>query len=109
MIVFLNGKFVPEQEAVISVFDRGFLLGDGLFETLRVYGGVPFRWDDHQRRLQQGAEFLKLKLPFSAGQFLNAAHELIQRNRMPESLLRLTVSRGVGPRGYSPKGAEQPT
>ena len=109
MIVFLNGKFVAEEQAVVSVFDRGFLYGDGLFEALRVANGKPFRWDQHWQRLERGAQFLKFKLAYSRDQLREFAHELIAQNNLPESLLRLTVSRGIGPRGYSPKGADHTT
>ena len=108
MIVLLNGQFVPEEQAVVSVFDRSFLYGDGLFETLRVFNGKPFRWAQHMERLQQGAQFLKIPVPFTPERLRDFANELVARNRMPDSLLRLTLSRGVGVRGYSPKGAETP-
>ena len=109
MIVFLNGEFVPEEKAVVSVFDRGFQFGDGLFETMRVYRGKPFRWLDHIDRLNRGAEFLKIRLPFAEKELSRHALELVARNRMPEALLRITLSRGVGKRGYSPKDADKPT
>ncbi len=109
MIVFLNGKFVPEEQAVVSVFDRSFLYGDGLFETMMVCNGKPFRWMQHLERLQRGAEFLKIKLPFPPPALRSFADELISKNQMPDALLRLTLSRGVGVRGYSPKGADRPT
>jgi|SRR5579859_997020 len=108
MLVFLNGQFVPEEQAVVSVFDRGFLYGDGLFEALRVYDSRPFRWTQHLERLQRGADFLKIRVPFTAAELRNHAAELIRRNQMPECLLRLVLSRGVGPRGYSPRGADHP-
>src|SRR5438034_4703745 len=108
MLVFLNGQFVPEEKAVVSVFDRSFLYGDGLFETLRVYGGKPFCWPQHLDRLQRGAEFLNLRLPLAPEALRGFAAQLIEENHLPESLLRITLSRGVGPRGYSPKGADQP-
>jgi len=108
MIVLLNGQFIPEEQAVVSVFDRSFLYGDGLFETLRVFNGKPFRWGQHMARLQQGAEFLKIPLPFTPERLRDFASSLVARNRMPDSLLRLTLSRGVGVRGYSPKGAQSP-
>lgn len=108
MLVFLNGKFVSEEKAVISVFDRSFLYGDGLFETMRIVNGKPFRWGQHMQRLSQGADFLKIKLPFSSPQLLAFALELITKNQMPDSLLRLTLSRGIGAPGYSPKGAGKP-
>ncbi len=107
MIVFFNGAFVPEDEAVVSVFDRGFLYGDGLFETLRLYRGKPFRWDQHIERLQRGAEFLNIRLPFSPDQLRGPVEELVQKNGMSEAVLRIVLSRGGGKRGYSPKGADQ--
>ncbi len=109
MKVFLNGRFVEEQEATVSVFDRSFLYGDGLFETLLVHAGSPFRWDQHAQRLLRGAHFLGIKLPFEMGQIERFARELISRNQLSFGLLRLTLSRGVGIRGYSPVGAERPT
>jgi aminodeoxychorismate lyase len=109
MFIHLNGQLVPEDRAVVSVFDRGFLYGDGLFETLRVANGRPFRWAQHLERLQRGADFLKIKLPFAPAALREFAAELIAKNALPDSLLRLTLSRGVGPRGYSPKGAASPT
>jgi aminodeoxychorismate lyase len=109
MLIFLNGQFVPEERAVVSVFDRSFLYGDGLFETMRVVRGKPFRWDQHIERLQRGAHYLKIKLPFAPAALRGFADELIAKNHLSDSLLRLTLSRGVGLRGYSPKGAENPT
>ena len=109
MIAFLNGKFVPEEDAKISIFDRGFLYGDGLFEVTRIFRGRPFRWKDHYTRLQQGAAFLKIKVPFTEVELREHIAELVKRNQMSEGLLRLTLSRGVGLRGYSPKGADKPT
>src|SRR4051812_44115505 len=108
MLVFLNGQLVPEERAVVSVFDRSFLYGDGLFETMRVVRGKPFRWEQHLERLQSGADYLKINLPFTPAVLGQFADELIAKNGMPDSLLRLTLSRGVGTRGYSPKGAENP-
>ena len=109
MVVFINGRFVDEREAAVSVFDRGFLYGDGLFETLRVFRGVPFRWVGHFQRLIRGAEFLGIKVPFTSQDLLKSVEELVSLNEMPESLLRITLSRGPGLRGYSPKGADHPT
>jgi aminodeoxychorismate lyase len=109
VFVFLNGRFVPEEKAVVSVFDRGFLYGDGLFETIRVFNGKPFRWEEHLERLRSGADFLKIKLPFKPAQLRTFADKLFAKNKMPDSLLRITLSRGVGEAGFSPKNAMQPT
>lgn len=108
MNVFLNGKLVPEEQAVISVHDRGFLYGDGLFETMRVCNAWPFRWDEHWERLKHGALRLDLAIPYESQAMLTSARQLIQANQLREGILRLTVSRGTGPRGYSPRGATQP-
>ncbi len=109
MIVFLNAQFVPEEEARVSVFDRSFLYGDGLFETLTVLSGKPFRWQPHMDRLGQGADLLKIHLPYAPEQLHAFALELIERNQLKEATMRVHLSRGVGKRGYSIKGADQPT
>jgi len=109
MLVFLNGHFVPEEKAVVSAFDRGFCYGDGLFETMRVVKGKPFRMAQHVERMVRGADFLKIRLPSSPKELQQFAEQLIENNQMPDAVLRLTVTRGSGERGYSPKGADSPT
>jgi branched-chain amino acid aminotransferase len=109
MIVFLNGRFVPEEQALVSVFDRSFLYGDGLFETVLVSNATPFRWAQHLERLQHGAGFLGIALPFSLADLTRFAARLIHLNQVASGLLRLTLSRGVGARGYSTHGAGAPT
>src|SRR5688572_6510798 len=96
MIVFLRDRFVPEREAMVSIFDRGFLYGDGLFETMRLYGGRPFRWEQHMERLARGAALLRIRLPKSVRALRKVAEQLVVLNKMPEAILRITVSRGVG-------------
>jgi aminodeoxychorismate lyase len=109
MIAFINGKFVEETQATVSIFDRGFLYGDGLFEAVRVYNGKFFRWGEHMRRLGSGANFLDIKPPVSDQELRDFASELVTRNNLRDSLLRITLTRGTGIRGYSPKGANHPT
>lgn len=109
MHVFLNGRCVPEAEAVVPVSDRGFLYGDGLFETLRVVQGRPFCWEAHLARLSRGAGILRLRVPSSPADLLAAVSRLVELNGLPDAVLRLTLTRGPGPRGYSPKGADSPT
>lgn len=108
MIVFLNGRFVPAKRAVVSVFDRGFLYGDGLFEGILVTNGRLFHWDKHIQRLRPGMKYLKLSIPYSFEQLRKNAVRLVQRNKTREGLLRLTISRGVTERGYSPRNAKNP-
>jgi aminodeoxychorismate lyase len=109
MIVFLNGQFLPEAQAVVPVNDRGFLLGDGLFETMRVVHEKPFHFAQHLKRLTRGADFLKIKLPFTPKELEKFAGRLIGENQMPEAILRLTLTRGPGGRGYAPDGKSKPT
>jgi aminodeoxychorismate lyase len=109
VLVFLNGQFLPETQAVVPVNDRGFLLGDGLFETMRVVRGKPFRFAQHLQRLARGAEFLKIKCPFTTDGLRNFAGQLIERNQMPDAVLRLTLTRGPGGRGYTPIADGNPT
>src|ERR1017187_3854443 len=109
MVVFLNGHFMPEADAVVPLNDRGFLLGDGLFETARVAHGRPFRLAQHLERLVRGADFLKIKLPFTAKEIQKFAGELIGKNDLSDAMLRVTLTRGVGTRVYETKGADDPT
>jgi len=108
-IAFVNDRFVPEKEAVVSIFDRSFLYGDGLFASIRFSNGRPFRWRRHMLRIQRGASFLGITIPASDAKLREIAVELVHLNHAPESILRLTISRGIGLRGYSPKSATHPT
>jgi len=108
MTALINGKFVPPEQAVVSVIDRSFLYGDGVFETIPVYNSKPFRWAQHLERLTRGADFLKIRLDFAPKELRVLASELIERNQVANAVLRVTLSRGLGERGYSPKGAESP-
>jgi branched-chain amino acid aminotransferase len=109
MVVFLNGQFVPEAQAVVPVNDRGFAYGDGLYETVRVCKGKPFRMAQHLERMVRGADFLKIKLPFTPKELQQFADQLVAKNETPDCVLRVTLTRGPGERGYSPKGADKPT
>src|SRR5262249_52865682 len=73
-----------------------------------VCNGKPFRWNQHLERLQRGADFLRLRVPFTSAELGTFAEHLLQENRAKDALLRLTLSRGVGVRGYSPRGADSP-
>jgi aminodeoxychorismate lyase len=109
MTVFLNHQFVPADHALVSIYDRGFLYGDGLFETVRVANGQPFRWPAHFDRLSRGADFLGLPIPMPETALHATAIELVHRNALTDGLLRIQITRGPGPRGYSPRAAGPPT
>lgn len=107
-LVWFQGRIIPQQDAVVPISDRSVLYGDGLFESVRVYRGVPFLWARHLERFRAGAGFLRIRLPFSDEELTRGVQDLLERNRAGDAMLRVTLSRGSGPRGYSPKGAEQP-
>lgn len=109
MIVYLNGRFVPEDQACVSIHDRGFLYGDALFETIRFYDGEPFLWHQHMARLRAGSHALQIKPPLADHAMLEHLYELIRQNSLQDCIARITLTRGVGQRGYSPRGADHPT
>ena len=109
MEVFLNGNFIEEEEAKISVFDRGFLYGDGVFETLRIYDCKPFLLDRHIGRLSHGLGSLFITEKYSFSEYLEFARELIERNNVTNGVLRIQASRGPGKRGFSTTGNYNPT
>jgi aminodeoxychorismate lyase len=109
MVVFLNGKLMPAAEAMVPVSDRGFMYGDGLFETTRVVNGRPFRLAQHLERMVRGADYLKIPLPFTPKEIQKFTAQLVEANAMPDAVLRVTLTRGAGERGYSPAAAGTPT
>lgn len=109
MISCINGQFVDENDAKISIFDRGFLYGDGCFETLRVWDKKPAFWVRHMQRLTRSLQALQIPLNTSAVTLAQLAQRLIEVNHLRDGVLRLQVTRGQGPRGYSTQGAKEPT
>jgi len=92
--VFLNGEIVGRDKAMVSAFDRGFLYGDGVFETMRSYEGVVFRLGDHLRRLSLSAEELRIDLPMPVEKIAGAARKLIELNRLNDAYVRISLTRG---------------
>lgn len=109
MRVWLNGRFLDESDALVPVTDRGFQDGDGCFETVELRSGVPFLWPEHWRRFQQALHELGLAWEFPEAVILQIMTELVTQNRLPSALVRMTCTRGPGPRGYSTRGANTPT
>lgn len=109
MISCINGQFVDEDDAKISIFDRGFLYGDGCFETLRVWEQKPAFWNQHIQRLTRSLQALQISLNISNDTLAPLAQDLIEANQLSHGVLRIQVTRGQGPRGYSTRGAKEPT
>ncbi|MCG6552598.1 MAG: aminodeoxychorismate lyase [Candidatus Magnetominusculus sp. LBB02] len=101
MKIYLNGEIVCESEARVSVFDRGFMYGDGVFETMRSYGGVVFKIDGHIRRLRRSLNMTSLSLPLSDEDLHEAIYSTLRANDLTEAVVRLSVTRGTGPAGLS--------
>jgi len=106
--IHLNGRLIEATAARIDPADRGLLLADGLFETLRVYGGRAFQLEAHLARLAAGAVVLDLPLP-PAGDIARAVAETLAANDLREGSLRITVTRGPGERGLLPPAHPSPT
>lgn len=102
LIVYLNGKFVPVEEAKVSVFDHGLLYGDGVFEGIRSYNGRVFKLDEHLERLYDSAKVIRLKIPLSRYQMKEAILETLRRNNLRDAYIRAVVTRGVGDLGLDP-------
>ncbi|WP_332898365.1 aminotransferase class IV [Haladaptatus sp. CMSO5] len=109
MYFHVNGDLVPEQEATVSVRDRGFMYGDAAFETLRAYGGTVFEWDAHADRLSRTCETLALDHGLSDDELLNRIHETLEANDLTEAYVKLSISRGVQPGKLTPKPDIDPT
>ncbi len=95
MIAYLNGRFLPLAEARVSVLDRGFMLGDGVYEIVPVYSKRPFRLDAHLRRLQDSLDGIRLINPLAAGQWRGLLDELVARQDFADQSLYIQVTRGV--------------
>ena len=108
--VFLNDRFLePDEPATVSLFDRGYLVGDGVFETLRVYRGGPFRLDAHLERLALSLDVLRIELKQTMPELRALVLDAVARSGLQDANLRITVSRGEGPSALSLVGADSPT
>jgi len=107
--IYLNGKFVPEEQATVSVFDHGFLYGDGVFEGIRAYGGRVFRLEDHVRRLFDSAQAILLSIPMSQEEMCSAILETLRKNNLRDAYIRPIVSRGYGDLGLDPNKCKKAT
>jgi len=109
LLVWLNGELLPQRQAKISVYDHGFLYGDGIFETLRAYQGKVFRLEDHLERLYKSAKAIFLEMPWQPRELGEAIQKTIEANQVQEGYIRISISRGEGPLGLDPKVCPRPT
>jgi branched-chain amino acid aminotransferase len=108
-IVILNGQVILAEAAAISVYDRGFLYGDSVFETIRTYGGKPFALGEHLARLERSAERVFIPLPASVEVIAAEVEKGLALAKNPESFVRVMLTRGTGPLGLDPDLAHDPS
>jgi branched-chain amino acid aminotransferase len=113
-IVNVNGRLSDQKDAVVSVFDHGFLYGEGVYETLRTYNGEPFLFDRHMKRLRASADMLALQVPLTDDEIERRFRETVRAAGLGgdpsrEAYIRILVTRGVGELSYDPSGCPDPT
>ena len=109
MKVYLNGTFVDQSKAVVSVFDHGLLYGDGVFEGIRSYDGLIFKLREHIDRLFESAHTIMLTIPMSKERLADVVKQSLRVNRLRDGYVRLVVTRGVGDLGLDPRKCRAPT
>jgi branched-chain amino acid aminotransferase len=106
----VNGRISDQEHAVVSVFDHGFLYGEGVYETLRTYNGQPFLFERHMRRLRKSADMVSLDIPLADSQIDARFRETIAAAALPgDAYIRILVTRGVGELTYDPAACPNPT
>ncbi len=109
MKIYLDGKFVEKEKAVVSVFDHGLLYGDGVFEGIRTYDSLVFRLKEHIDRLYKSADAIELKIPMTKTAMMEAVVETLKVNSLKDAYIRLVVTRGYGDLGLDPRKCRKPT
>ncbi|GBD99644.1 MAG TPA: branched-chain amino acid aminotransferase [Nitrospirae bacterium] len=108
MKVFINDKLIPSSKASVSVFDRGILYGDGVFETMRSYDGMVFRLSAHLKRLKRSSSLISLKIPCGTRRLQEIIYGTLEVNRLRDAYIRVSVTRGEGPPGIDPSLCSSP-
>ncbi|MCM8760227.1 MAG: branched-chain-amino-acid transaminase [Candidatus Omnitrophica bacterium] len=109
LLIYFNGKLIPEEEAKISIFDHGLLYGDGVFEGIRGYNGRIFKLDEHLYRLYASAKAIMLDIPLEFSELKDAIVQTVRANKLRDSYIRVVVTRGVGDLGLDPRKCKIPT
>jgi len=109
LMSYVNGRYVPKEEATVSVYDHGYLYGDGVFEGIRAYQGRIFRLEAHLDRLYDSARYLMLEIPLRKEEMKEVILETVRRSGMQDAYIRPVVSRGVGDLGLDPRKCKSAT
>ena len=108
-VAFVNGTFVPLADAKVSIEDRGFQFGDGIYEVIRTYNGRPFALEAHLSRLERSATALDLMQPYSRAEWTHHIFEGVKRASYPEAKIYIQLTRGVAPRDHAYPDEVSPT
>jgi branched-chain amino acid aminotransferase len=108
-LIYIDGRFVPAEEASVSVFDHGLLYGDGVFEGIRAYNGRVVRLKEHVSRLYDSAKAIMLSIPISQGEMAEVILETLRKNNLKDAYIRPIVTRGRGDLGLDPLKCPVPT
>jgi branched-chain amino acid aminotransferase len=106
--IYIDGKLLPKEQAVISVYDHGLLYGDGVFEGIRVYNGRVFLLPEHVKRLYDSANAIRLAIPLAREQMTKAVEETVAANGIKDGYVRLVVTRGAGSLGLDIRKTSHP-
>ena len=109
MKVYIDGKYLDERHAKVSVFDHGLLYGDGIFEGIRAYNGRVFKLKEHIDRLFSSAKAILLEIPLSRAELMKATVATIRANKLRDCYVRLIVTRGIGTLGLNPRSCKKPS
>jgi branched-chain amino acid aminotransferase len=109
LYAYVDGKYVPKEQASVSIYDHGFLYGDGVYEAIRAYDGIIFKLREHIDRLFESAKSIKIEMPFSKDDLRGLVVEVLRKNQLRNSYIRIVVSRGRGRMGVDPRNCPKPT
>lgn len=106
--VYISGKLLDKEQATVSVYDHGLLYGDGVFEGIRVYGGNVFLLKEHIERLYESARAIRLEIPMTPADMIQATKDTVKANDIGDGYVRLVVTRGAGYLGLDPRKTANP-
>jgi branched-chain amino acid aminotransferase len=109
LLIYYNGEFVPKDKATVSIYDHGFLYGDGVFEGIRAYNGRVFKLDEHVDRLYDSAKAIALEVPITKAEMTEAILETLRKNNLTDAYIRPIVTRGIGDLGLDPRKCPMPS
>ncbi|KGK98353.1 branched-chain amino acid aminotransferase [Methanococcoides methylutens] len=109
LLIYYNGEFVTKENATVSIYDHGFLYGDGVFEGIRAYNGRVFKLQEHVDRLYDSAKAIALEVPISKEEMSEAILETLRKNNLTDAYIRPIVTRGIGDLGLDPRKCPKPS